>query len=860
MQVANLKTEYLTNPLGIDITNPHLSWKIVGPNIKKQTGFEILYKINDSSEEKVSQVSSSTYYKFNHPLKSRDFVTWKIRVKNEKDEWSDFSDEQHFSIGLLHKDDWYAKWIRGDYSVCKKKRYPVDYFKKDFIVTDVKNATLYITALGIYEAYLNGRKIGNAYLTPGSTNPRKRVHYDTYNVAPLMKKGSNELVILLADGWHRGSIGAKGFTYVFGKYIQVLAQLEITTNSGQRQLICTDNTWKWSNDGPLMFADLKDGEIVNFNNIPTYSGKVKVANYRNIISASNNSHVVAIARNKPINENMSLTGKKVYEFANNVAGFIALKLKAERYGKVRVVLGELIDENGDVTLHNIQCVRKGKKTPLQEILIICKEGMNEYETKFFYGGFKYASVVVDGDVEIKEIKQVAISSEMDETSTFECSHPLINIFYDNTKRSIKSNFVDIPTDCPTRERMGWLGDSQLIFETASFLFDCHAFFRKHLRDVYDRQGNKGTKKGRLPQIAPYAAEDWFMDVMNGSVGWADAGVLIPYRMYLKYGNLDILKKHYDGMVSYAKFMIRRTGRAKGIYAIYAKPLRLSRANRKYQVNSGQHYGEWAEPHDVKPYHWTDFAVPKPEESMAYTSHIMRLMVKISKLVGRHEHIALFAEYRDGVKRAYQELITTPNHNIDTDRQCKQVRPLYFELLAKEQTEFAKQRLLKSLDNYGWRLGTGFLSTPFILYVLEKINPEYAYKLLLNEKMPGWLYMAKENTGTIWEGWEGPKAQLGISSLNHYSKGAMVEWLFKSMLGIKIKGENTFEVSPIIGKGVNYAHGSYDSKWGKIAVSWHKEKEEINFKINIPPNTNAEFIFNDVNKILEPGSHTITIKP
>ena len=849
MKVINLKTEYLLNPLGIDIVHPTLTWNVSGDDIKFQKAFELAYTLN-GEEFKVSIETSSTHYQFEKELKSRDYVSWKIRVQNENGKWSDFSEEQYFSIGLLKKTDWSAKWIYGDYNVSKKERYPVDYFKKEFDLKEVRDATLYVTALGIYETYINGEKVGNALLTPGSTDPRKRIQYDTYNVSSLLKVGHNEIVLLLADGWYRGSIGAKGFTYVFGKNTKVMAQLELA--NGEK--IVTDESWKWSNDGPITFADLKDGEIVDFNKEPSFDGKVRIGSYDKEITSSNNTHVVVLSRNNPSRVINSKNNKQVFEFENNVAGNIYLKLNGKVGSKIHFRLGEMLDDNDEVTLKNVQCIRKGKKTPLQVVVVTLKEGLNEYESKFFYGGFKYAEVLENDGVEIVEIKQLAITSEMERVSTFECSSELVNIFYNNTVRSCRSNFVDIPTDCPTRERMGWTGDSQIIFDTASYLFDCHAFFRKHLKDVYDRQ----DKNGRLPQIAPYSAEDWFMGVMNGSVGWADAGILIPYRMYLQYQDIDILKTHYDDMVRYAKFMIKRCGGARGIYAIYAKPLHLSKENKKYGVNNGQSYGEWAEPADVKSFVWTDFAEPHPEESMAYTYWMMDLMVKISNLLRKTVDIALFEEYRDGVKRAYQELVTKERHTIDTNRQCKQVRPLYLDLLNEEQTKFAKERLIKALDNYDWKLGTGFLSTPLILYVLEKIDPNYAYKLLLNEKMPGWLYMAKENTGTIWEGWEGPKSQAGIASLNHYSKGAMVEWLYKSMVGIKVRGENKFEISPVIGEGIEFAKGSYNSLYGNITSEWKKQNNVVVFDIVVPVNTSATFIYKRITKNLVPGKYHFEI--
>ena len=856
MKLANLKTEYLSNPLGIDIVNPRLSWTIEGDDLVRQNAYEIVYSLNGGEEETISHgMCSMTHCFEEEELHSRDEVVWKVRVQNEKGEWSSYSEPQRFSIGLLNKSDWSAKWIVGNYKVSKKERYPVDCFQKKFMVKDAKNAKLYITALGIYEASINGKKVGEGLLAPGSTDPRKRVHYDTYDVSSLLQEGENEIVILLSDGWYRGSIGAKGFTYVFGTQTKLLAQLEIKGNRGDLQSICTDETWNWSNDGPWTFADLKDGEIVDFRKKPTFSGHPLIGSYEQQITPSNNSQVVAIAKELPAREFSSKTGHIVYEFENNVAGNIYLKLKAKAGGKIHLILGEMLDNLNNVTLHNVQCVRKGKLTPLQEVTVICEEGINEYESKFFYGGFKYAGVLECEDVEVVEIRQIAISSKMDETSSFDCSNDLINIFYENTVRSCKSNFVDIPTDCPTRERMGWTGDSQIIFDTASYLFDCRAFFRKHIEDVFDRQ----DKNGRLPQIAPYSAEDWFMDVMNGSVGWADVGVFIPYRMYKKYGDDSLLERYYDDMVRYAKFMIKRCGPAKGLYAIYAKPLGLSKENRKYGVNTGQSYGEWAEPNDVKAFVWTDFAMPHPEESMAYTSYILGLMVKISGLLARNEEVALFKEYHEGVKKAYQELVTKPRHTLDTDRQCKQVRPLYFDLLTNEQKEFAKKRLIQSLDHYDWRLGTGFLSTPFILYVLETIDPKYAYKLLLNEKMPGWLYMAKENTGTIWEGWEGPNAQQGISSLNHYSKGAMVEWLFASMLGIRVIGVNRFAIKPVIDPSVGFAKGSYRSAFGEISVSWKIEGKFVEFEIDVPPNTDAQFVFGKTNKLLEAGHHSLRVE-
>ena len=379
--------------------------------------------------------------------------------------------------------------------------------------------------------------------------------------------------------------------------------------------------------------------------------------------------------------------------------------------------------------------------------------------------------------------------------------------------------------------MGWTGDSQVFFGTASYLADYAAFARKHLRDVFDRQ----WKNGKLPQIAPFANEDWFMNTMNGSVGWADVGILMPWRFYLKYGDRRILEDNYEGMLRYAKFMISRCGKWGGIYS---KPLGISHKNRRYAVNCGQSYGEWAEPNDVRAFVWTDFAEPHPEESTAYTAWVLGIMADICEMLGKTGPVALLREYSEGAKAAYQEMVSTKKFSLDTDRQAKLVRPLYMGLLNKGQKEFAEKRLIQALENYRWRLGTGFLSTPLILYVLAKMDIEYAYRLLENEEIPGWLSMPKSGAVTIWEGWEGPKSDSGICSLNHYSKGAVCEWLFDTCCGIHMDGENRFVITPRPGGHMTYAAASYDSIYGTVKSSWKKQEGEMVFSISVPVNCEA----------------------
>lgn len=847
MKVNNVQIEYLNNPIGIGIASPRIRWTL--DCVKHQKAFEIEYSINDGEEFTIHKDIDEMFYDFERTFNSREIVKFVIKVFDDNDK-AVTSEEHQFEMGLLNKSDWTGKWISGNYRP-KKQRFPVDYFLKEFDVKTVKKARLYITACGIYEAHLNNQRVGSFVLAPGSTDYTKRIQYQTYDVTNLLKEGHNTFDVMLADGWYRGSIGARGKICTWGTQTKFICQLEIVDSEGNLSVINSDSSFRWSNDGPIRFADLKDGEIVDMNLKPSYKGHAIEVKFEANLTASNNTFVEEQERFKPVSIKQSKTGKTVLEFPQNLAGYLAFKVKGHQGDKIKIIMGEMLDENEDVTLKNVQLPNGKRITPEQKIELILAEGENIYQPHFFISGFRYAGIEYAGEINKDDFEQIALYSSLEETSTFECSNELINIFYRNTLWSLKSNSADVPTDCPTRERMGWTGDSQVFFNTASYITNYAAFTRKHMVDLFDRQ----WKNGKLAQIVPYSHEDWFMAPMNGSVGWADVGVLTPYRYYYKYGDIRILLDNYDRMVKYAKFMISRCGNTKGIYSIYAKPLHLSKENKKYQVNTGQSYGEWAEPNDVRAFVWTDFCEPHPEESMAYTVFVMEKMIEISKICHRYENMALFEEYKEGVRKAYQELVTKPKFSLDTNRQAKLVRPLYMNLLTKEQEEYAKKRLIEALDWYDWKLGTGFLSTPFILNVLQDINPEYAYRLLENEKMPGWLYMAKNNTGTIWEGWEGPNAQQGISSLNHYSKGAMVEWLFSEMLGIKILGNNLIEIKPVIGGHVTHASGTYKSIYGEIASSWKKEGDKTSLTITVPANVKAHVVFGNIDQELEMGTYT-----
>ncbi|MGN0744690.1 MAG: family 78 glycoside hydrolase catalytic domain [Christensenellales bacterium] len=853
MKAIDLKTEYLVNPIGIDAKRPRLFWTCDGG--RKQTAFRVVATCDSNTVwDSGKVIADDMHVDYAGEIESRRQISWQVVLWDENDVEGDWSETATFETGLLKKEDFVAKWISGNYKPNKKNRYPVDCFRKTFEASEIVKARLYISACGVYEARINGKKAGQFVLAPGSTDFRKRVQYQTYDVTELVNDGDNAITVELGDGWYRGSSGAKGRTNTYGTRTKLIAQLELVTKNGVKRTICTDETWDWSNDGPIRFADLKDGEIVDANSIPSYDGKAVAVDFSANLCASNNVDVRENERFCPDEIITTPSGKKVLRFPQNLSGYIAFSLDAHKGQRVHITLGEMLSKDGELTLENIQCVRKGKRTPLQEIDYVCKEGLNQYSPKFFYGGFQYAQIDTDIPFEKDDFRAVAVYSAFEETSSFECSNQLVNKFYQNTLWSLKSNSTDLPSDCPTRERMGWTGDSQVFFDTASYLVNYASFARKHVRDIYDRQ----WKNGRLPQIAPYANEDWYMWTMNGSVGWACAGVYIPLYYYKKYGDERILRDNFEGMLGYANFMIKRAGKWGGPYA---KPVRISAKNRKYFVNCGQSYGEWAEPNDVCAFKWYDFAAPHPEESTAYTYFTLKRVLEVADILGRTDDKRLekIKEYSQGAMSAYRELVTKKKFSLDTDRQAKLVRPLYMGLLDEKQTAFAKERLIKALDNYGWRLGTGFLSTPYILDVLCDIDVEYAYKLLENEELPGWLFMPKHGATTVWEAWEGNSTQdKGIASLNHYSKGAMCEWLMRGMCGIKVDGKNRFVISPKVGGKETFARASYKSVYGKVSSGWEKKDCKTIYTFEIPCNTTAKIVLPDGEREVGAGRYVFEI--
>lgn len=876
MKAVRLQTEYLTEPLGLGTDKPHFSWNCEGGI--RQTAYQIVAKrseIKRGMNEKVMpedddelvwdsgkvESSSMTHIEYaGSPLKSRDRIIWTVTLWDENGQEGEPS-SSWFELGLLWASDWKAQWISGNIKPNKKRRYPADCFRKVFTLDKpVLSARLYATARGVYDVTINGTRIEDFILAPGMTDYRKRIQYQAYDVTGLLQQ-DNTLEIRLADGWFRGSVAAYGVTNVFGNVTSVMAQLEMILSDGSVRTFCTDETWDFSNDGPIRFADLKDGEVYNAAMQPTYTQKAIP------VPAPKGVQITA-SDNVPVKEHERFSAKllnnKVLDFGQNIAGYLEFTLQGKKGQAFRIVLGEVLDKDGNIDLSGIQESRPAKgwnqvnlikklmttkvsgeinPTPRQEILFTCSGGMDHYKTSFAVFGFRYAQIFGDIEVKPEDFTSIALYSDMEQTGDFTCSNELINKLVQNTRWSMKGNFLDVPTDCPTRERLGWTGDAQIFFDTGAYLMNTAPFFRKWLRDMADDV----YPNGLIPAVIPYSGVEMMYKATGSSVGWADALYLVPWRYYLRYGDKQVLEDAWPMIEKYADYLLHHLG-------LTDKKAAKNNPDNAYTYEKGVHLGEWLEPEEFRDQVYGSRA-KHPEECTAYLYYSMTTIGKIAALLGKDTKA--YDDCAKGARKAYKHFA-----ELDTDRQAKLVRPLALGLfdiessstvesvdgeqsLESKLSELKKQvqaRLKEAVENYHYRVGTGFLSTPFMLPVLTEAGyTETAYKMLENTEKPGWLGEVLDSATTIWENWEGDLSQ------NHYSPGAVCQWLFDTCAGIRMNGENHFLITPVPGGTLTHAEARYQSIYGCVESCWEKDGDTVRYTVTVPSNCTADVILPDGRK-------------
>ena len=871
MKAIRLRTADLREAIGIDVKNPRLSWNcsIVGEG-KYQASYQVTAMDADGEILfDTGRVESSSMYcdYAGAALNSRQRVVWSVCLWDETGtgEWSE---ETFFEMGLLEKSDWQAKWICG-VGTDREERLPADYYHRGFTLgKGIKAARLYATALGVYTAKING-KLVSSVLAPGSTQYDKRLYYQTYDVTGQLREGEeNQILLTVGDGWYKGKLGADQNQYIFGTQTKVLAQLEITYKTGEKEVICTGDTFFWSNDGPVRFADLKDGEIYDARRQPEFKEHAVIAREERRIPTASNAPLIREHEVFPARLEISPSGSFILNFGQNIAGYVRFRAHAPEGAGITLRLFEA-EDHGEYSDISLSFPAGGVEPVKQEIRYISSGKDELFCPEFFYSGFQYALVEGLEEVDAADFEAVAVYSDLEFGSSFACSNGMVNQFLNNTVWSMKGNFVDVPTDCPQREKAGWTGDAQVFCRTAAYLADTKAFYRKWLKDVRDCQREDGVVENVSPRVAKPGNR---MEKLSGSMGWADAAVIIPYTLWKQTGDSSWLFDHYELMRDWKKYVMALC-QDKSMFSLpegdpmymisqlyQGHRLKDSQWNR-YIPEAGIHWGEWCVPQSQEPDEdnsGMSLVLPKQEVTCAYTHYSMGLLEEMLTAMGREDEAAECREYAEGSKEAYH-VHWVKNDRIETNRMAELVRPIALGLLNGEERKNAAADLNAMAIRRNYKVGTGFLSTPFLLQVLaENGYTDTAYRMLENQEAPSWLAMVAQGATTVWEEYEcydGEGKPLA-HSFNHYSPGAVCAFLFDTVCGIRITGENHILIRPQPGGTLTWAEARVLTAYGEVYSRWEKVNGKITYTIQIPANVTGTVVLPDGTcRELPPGKYS-----
>ncbi|MFT4018292.1 MAG: family 78 glycoside hydrolase catalytic domain [Agriterribacter sp.] len=851
-QIVNLRCEYLTNPLGLDAPHPRFSWEMTsGEKGKNQKAWQIIVadseailSRNEGNVWNSGKVSSaeSFHISFNgKPLSSGKDYFWKLKIWDEQNIASPWSETQHFSMGLLNKNDWKAKWI-GAPSVQPVTTQdeniipPSPLLRKAFSAKkQVKKARLYATALGVYEMYLNGKKIGNRVLAPEWTDYFTRVQYQTYDVTDMLVSGDNVLGAMLADGWYAGVLFTHGKpqrgNYGFDR--RLLAQLEIEFTDGSTDIIATDESWKILQDGPMKEASIFDGEVFDARYIPANWMKpgfdtqrwdnITVDNTVTIaLNAQTNEPISIVKEIKPINVFRAPNGNYIFDMGQNMAGWVHIKLPYNPGKKIIMRHAEILME--DSTLYT-QNLRTAKQT---DIYIPARETTIDYEPRFTYHGFRFVEVSgLTQPPTLDNITGKVVASAAPLVSDFSSSHKDVNQLWQNILWTQISNIHGIPEDCPQRdERCGWMGDAQIFCQTAIYNMDLGAFYTKWFKDIRDRQ----TPEGRYPNYAPQVGM-----VFYDAPGWTDAGIIIPWKAYLNYGDKRILEQHYESM---KKFIDHVHQENPGLIRVKAV---------------GQDYGDWVNGNTIKAegYPTDKGSVPKDLFSTAFFAYSTRILANASKVLGKNKEYTFYNDLAKNIKAVFVKEFIAEDGIIKGGTQAGYALALEFDLVPQHLRAKAASLMIDAIAEYDYRVSTGIQTITRMMNQLSRNNySDIAYRLLESHRFPSWLYSIDQGATTIWERWDGYVKGRGfqrwqMNSFNQYAIGSVGEWMHNTIIGINYDetqpGYRHFVLTPTPGGTLTWAKGSYKAITGKLSVSWKKDAGMLTVEVDIPANTTATLV-------------------
>ncbi len=836
LKVSALRTEYKENPVGIDSVKPRLSWKIESD---ARGVMQSAYQIRVARSEKDLQsergmlwdsgrVTSeeSVHHTYDGPaLQSRQRYFWQVRVWDGAGKDSDWSQPAFWEMGLLQPTDWKANWIEPDVTEGSTKPGPAPMLRSLFKLNgSIGRARAYVTSHGLYELYLNGRRVGDQVLTPGWTSYNKRLQYQTYDVTDLLKNGDNAVGALLGNGWYRGEISRN----VYGNKIGILMQINVTYSDGREETIITDEKWK-SATGPILMSDIYQGETYDARlekpdwamagyDASQWSG-VKIADYQkaNLVAPAG-PPVRKTDEIRPVKILKTPAGDTVVDMGQNMVGWLRLQVDGPAGTTVTLRHAEVLDKQGNFYTENLRNAKQTVRYTLKG------GGAETFEPHFTFQGFRYVAVDgYPGTLTLDSLTGVVIHSDMAKNGEFETSVPLVNQLQHNIVWGQNGNFVDVPTDCPQRdERLGWTGDAQVFCRTAAFNRDVAGFFTKWLKDLAADQLDTGSVPYVIPDILSRPGRP-----AAGSAAWADSAVIVPWTMYLVYGDKRFLEDQYESMAKWVEYMRKRAGDD----CIW---------------DGDFHFGDWLAFATTRS-DYPGATTGKDYIATAFFAHSTDLLGRIARILGRQQDASRYEQLFSKIKDAYRREFVTENGRVAENTQTAYVLALEFDLLPENLRQAAAKRLAADIRERK-HLTTGFVGTPYLCHVLTRYGYlDEAYLLLNRQEYPSWLYPVRQGATTIWERWDGQKPDgsfqdKGMNSFNHYAYGAIGDWMYRVMAGIEIDpaapGYKHLLIQPQPGGGFATVKASHETMYGKVSSAWTLKDGKFELAVQIPANTRA----------------------
>lgn len=704
-------------------------------------------------------------------------------------------------------------------------------FKKEFALTgEIERAELQISSHGIYEAHLNGKRLGELVLTPGWTEYEKRLQYLTYDITDMLEC-ENELVVGVGHGWYCERMGCtkKDSPGSYGNTPALIAAIKLVYKDGKEELIVTDESWQAAKSETLQ-SEIYDGEITDATITPVFDEKPVYYEYNGTLVPYEGAPIKEIETVSPKKIIVTPKGETVIDFGQNLTGYLKFTLNAKAGQKVAVKHFEILDKDGNVYTENYRSADA-------MLEYTAKDGVQTYKPRYTFYGFRYIQLI-DWCEEVKpeNFEAIVVCSEMKRTGYFKCGHEKINKLYENVIWGQKGNYVDVPTDCPQRdERLGWTGDTEVFCRTGCINFDTEVFFKKWLHDLALAQ----KPDGMIPRVVPNSF--WKSPKEMGSAAWGDAAAVVPYEVYMAYGDKTVLVDSFDAMKKWVDFIESRS--------------------ENYIWTVPGHFGDWLGLDAPA----GSYRGSTNEQLIATAYYYLScgITVKVGKIIG--EDVSKYEERLPKIKEAFNNTFIKDGKLV-SDTQTAHVLAVHFGLTDGALKEALGKRLVELIEAFGDRLQTGFVGTPYLLDTLTEIGrADKAYTLLLQEKFPSWLFSVNMGATTIWEHWDGLREDGSVwskdmNSFNHYAYGAVASWMYRTVTGIRYD-ENApaykhFFIEPKPDKRLGYAKSKIDTRSGTVVSEWVYEDDAIRYTFTVPAEATATVTVDGVKRELGAGTYTI----